>query len=328
MKRIIAIIALAAWVAPLGCSQDFYAEKIVESKTSPPNRVWMGLVGSGQQLQAQGIIDLQRRFDRPDDTKIDTWVINAKTKPASGTVILLHGEGECKANYLDIGKNLAKMGYDVVLIDLRSHGQSTGKYITLGAKEKLDVQAIVNTLAREKKILAKPLYVFGVTFGAATALQYAAIEPEVAGVVVVAPWKDAVSVARRKLFLAGLNMKPGQLREVFDRAGKLADFDLAKTSAFNDAAKLKCPVYIIHGLFDMAVPLDDSKAILAQLKGPKKLDIILPGAQQIAVGLGWKTWVPQQIDMVAKGKLTAKADKTKKPGPARPKNPAANTPAK
>jgi len=43
--------------------------------------------------------------------------------------VLLHGEEQCKANYLGMGKNLAKMGYDVVLIDLRSHGKSTGKYV-------------------------------------------------------------------------------------------------------------------------------------------------------------------------------------------------------
>ncbi len=41
--------------------------------------------------------------------------------------------------------------------------------------------------------------------------------------------------------------------EVVD--GKLlgTDFDPLSTSAVNDAAKLKCPVYIIHGLLDLAV---------------------------------------------------------------------------
>ena len=305
MKRIIATLALLAMALPLGCSQDFYAKTIVESKTSPQNMVLMGLTGSGEHLQAKGVISLHQRFDRPDGVEIDAWVINAKATPASGTVVLLHGEEQCKANYLGMGKNLAKMGYDVVLIDLRSHGKSTGKYVTLGAKEKLDVKAIVNTLAGEKKIAAGPLYVFGATFGAATALQYAAIEPKVAGVVVIAPWKDAASVARRKLFLAGLSMKPEEFQDVMDKAGKLADFDPAATSAFNDAAKLKCPVYIIHGLLDLAVPLDDSKAILSQIPGPKKLKVIMPGPEQIAVGLSLETWVPKQIDMVAKGKLTS-----------------------
>jgi len=100
-------------------------------------------------------------------------------------------------------------------------------------------------------------------------------------------------------------MKPEDFQDVMDKAGKLADFDPAATSAFNDAAKLKCPVYIIHGLLDLAVPLDDSKAILSQIPGPKKLKVIMPGPEQIAVGLSLETWVPKQIDMVAKGKLTS-----------------------
>ena len=303
MKRTIGLFILVFLATCVGCNQDFYTKSILESKTAPRNVITMELVGTGEQLQKRGQIDLHRAFAMQDAVEIDTWVINTKQKPPLGTAILLHGTEQSKANYIGIGKNLAKIGYDVVLIDLRSHGRSTGKYITYGAKEKQDVKTIVDTLLAEKKI-ARPLYVFGVTFGAATAIQYAAIEPEVKGMFLVAPWKDTASAARRKL----PPMPYEEVQDVLAKAGKLADFDPQKTSAVQDASKITCPVYIIHGLLDLAVPVSDSEAIVANLKGPKKLKIIMPGPEQAAIGIGWETWVPEQIDLVAKGKLDSVKD--------------------
>ena len=282
-----------------GCTST----RIIESGTKPPNKITMELVGTGEQLLKQHRIDLHRVFVMADKTDVDVWVINSKKNQSAkprGTVILLHGEGQSKADYIDIGANLTKRGFDVVLIDLRCHGRSGGKYITCGAKEKQDVKAVVDTLVAEKKIIADPLYVFGVTFGGATGIQYAAIEPNVRGVIAIAPWKDTVSKARRDV---GLLMNEKDFDKVLDQAGKTADFNPRTTSAVIDAAKLDCPVYLIHGMLDLTVPVADSEAILEALPGPKRLKIITPGPEQLAVGIGWETWVPEQIEKVANGSI-------------------------
>lgn len=310
MRRI-ALFMTAVLLSSLctGCSSS----KIVEAGTL--DKVAMELTDNGDALVKQKTIDLHRRFTMPDEVEIDVWVINARgTKSAKprGTVILLHGMGEYKAKYLGVGKNLAKRGFDVVLIDLRCHGRSGGKYITCGAKEKQDVKTVLDTLIREKKVVPNPLYVFGVTFGGATAIQYAAIEPNVRGVVVIAPWKDTASKARRDV---GLLMSEEDFQKVLAEAGKIADFNPQTTSAVKDAAKLTCPVYIIHGMFDWVVPLSDSQAILAVLPGPKKLKIITPGPEQMVVGIGWETWVPEQIEKVAKGRIRRKPAPKSKPAP-------------
>jgi len=102
---------------------------IIEPETTMNNKFTMDLMGTGDELQAKGIISFHRRFTRPDEVIIDVWGINAKVKAPtqpSGTVVILHGIGESKANYLDMAKQLAKRGFDVVLIDLRRHGRSTG----------------------------------------------------------------------------------------------------------------------------------------------------------------------------------------------------------
>ena len=158
MARIIflSLLLVTLFLIAAGCGNT----KIIETQTSMDNKWTMELVGTGDELQKKGLINFHRRFTRPGEVIIDVWGINAKVKAPtepSGTVVILHGTGESKANYFDMGKKLAKRGFDVVLIDLRRHGRSTGKYITCGAKEKQDVKTIVDTLVAEKKILAEPL---------------------------------------------------------------------------------------------------------------------------------------------------------------------------
>lgn len=324
MKRIIFLVGgCLLLTAGFGCE----GKQIVTGGTSGPNKITMEIIGTGEQLLARKKIDLARSFTMPDETVIDAWVINAKTgdhapKPL-GTMVILHGLGESKANYYTVGENLAKKGYDVVLIDLRMHGRSTGKYITCGAKEKQDVKTVVDTLVREGKITAEPLYVCGVSFGGATGIQYAAIEPKVRGVLAVAAWKDTVSKARRDL---GLLTSTEKLEDALDEAGKLGDFDPIVTSALLDIPKIRGDVYLIHGLLDLSgVPVEDSQTLYNAAKEPKRLHVITPGPEQVALMLIWEQWLADQADMVAKGKIKPKPAKA----PAEKKPPAPTTqPAK
>ena len=297
MKKTYAILfILISFLVCAGCA----GENLFREETQHMNKVRMGFVGTGKHLLKIKKIDMHTRTKTADGIEIDTWVIKAKKTPTAATVVILHGTGESKANYLEIGVNLAKRGYDTVLIDLRRHGYSTGDYITCGAKEKQDVKQVVDKLASEQKIAAKPVYVLGFTFGASVAIQYAAIEPNVSGVVAVAPWKDTESKVRRDL---GLMISEQDFEKILAHSAKKADFDPAATSACNDAAKLKCPVYLIHGMVDLVVPLSDSEEIYRRLKGPRQLKIVTPGPEQLAIAAVWDKWMADQVEQVVKGKL-------------------------
>lgn len=286
-------------LAVVGCQVN----PVIQGGTSVQNQFQMELVGPGEKLVESGQISDARQIQRPDGVALDVWTIQGKMpddSPPAGTVVLLHGLGESKADYLTIAKNLSHMGYDAVLIDLRAHGRSGGEYITCGAKEKYDVKAVVDALQADGLIRGKPVYVFGKTYGAATAIQYAAIDPRVEGVMAFTPWRDTVAKARRDI---GPLASEEELAAKLDEAGQLADFDPHAASAEEAAAKLTCPVYLIHGTIDLAVPMADSQAIYTRIKGPRKLEAITPGLGQIIYAVGWDQWVPQQIDKLAKGTL-------------------------
>jgi len=305
MKRYSAAAVLFLSLFCAGCLDSM----LFREETSVQNKIRMEMVGSGNKLLAAKKIQMDRRFKMIDGTEIDTWVVNTSNKTSRGTVVILHSAGESKSDYLEIGINISKRGLDVILIDLRHHGRSGGKYITCGAKEKEDVSSIVDTLVIEKVIAAKPIYILGFTFGAATAIQYAAIEDNVSGIVAFAPWKDTVTKTRRDL---GLILDERDFKKRLAAAGEKAGFDPQATSAFNDAAKLKCPVYLIHAMGDLVVPVSDSEAIFSRLTGPRELKIIIPGPEQIAIGVDWANWVTKQVDKVIEGNIGSDKTSTEK----------------
>lgn len=280
-------------VVSAGCGSS----EIISSGTTLPYSLTLNLT-SPQELVDRGDVDNVVRLKRPDGVEIDAWAIRHKTMgPGKGTVVLLHGEGEWKYYYLGVAEHLTKAGYDAVLVDLRSHGWSTGKYITGGAKEKDDVKAVVDAFVEAGTVAEQPITVFGVTYGGATAIQYAAIDPRVTGIMVMAPWASMHAKARRDLgALAGKDRIEAELA----KAGEMADFDPAQASAVRAAATLSCPVYIAHGVLDMAVPVTDSEHIYRAIPHDnKRLQIIVPGSPETFDMVDFDGWRAKSIIAVA-----------------------------
>lgn len=65
-------------------------------------------------------------------------------------VLICHGNGREKSEYLDKALFLSKNGYYSLLFDMRGHGLSQGTIITLGAQETMDLKTIVETLNKKK----------------------------------------------------------------------------------------------------------------------------------------------------------------------------------
>jgi pimeloyl-ACP methyl ester carboxylesterase len=76
---------------------------------------------------------------------------------------------------------LHQQGWNALLFDLRAHGESGGTLRTLGFNERQDVRAAVD-FARARAPEA-PVALWGISFGAATAVFAAAEDPQVAAVI-------------------------------------------------------------------------------------------------------------------------------------------------
>jgi alpha-beta hydrolase superfamily lysophospholipase len=314
MTRIALSLALVlVLVAIPGCQQDFYAQKVLTHDTTP-GRVQENLVGTGEQLQKQGRISSHVAVAMPDGASIDAWILKARAAKggvaptAKGTVLILHGLAESKGTYPYLGaaQRLSQRGFDVVLLDLRAHGRSGGKYVTYGGREKYDVMAVMDQLCSKGDVSA-PIYVFGVTLGGATAIQYAAIDPRVKGVIAVAPYKDARSMMRWQLALLAPTMSSEEFGKVVANAGKLGDFAPEDASCVEAVKKLKCPLVLYHGMLDLSVSLENSQAIYDAAHEPKRLVVVTPGPEQVAMAMVLEDWIADRVSELAAGKLPGAA---------------------
>lgn len=92
------------------------------------------------------------------------WLVRGQ--PGRGAVLLLHGVRSDRTQMLGRARFLSRAGYAVFLVDLPSHGESTGDRITFGAREAAGVRAALAYLRHA--IPGERVGVIGVSLGAAS----------------------------------------------------------------------------------------------------------------------------------------------------------------
>jgi len=306
MTRRIALIALAAClIACSGCGGvESRARSLVTVRSARSNLI-MAMAGEANSLIRAGDIDFARTFKMTDGTEIDVWAKKATwegmefdlDQPLKGTVVVLHDRGESKASYLSLCAELVQSGFDVILIDLRAHGRSSGKYITYGVQEKRDVQGVVGQILREG-FVHPPVYALGIGLGATTAIQYAAIDRQCRGVLAVAPYRDARTACRRRLAKVPFARK-ADFEETFAKAAEIASFNPAHASSVLAAAELTVPLHVVQGIGDRSVTEEDCEAIIAAAGSTKKYTTV-GGFERIKVSATRNAWLVGHINALAR----------------------------
>lgn len=115
--------------------------------------------------------------------------------PVKGSVVLLHPWGMSGAAMMMWGIHFAASGYEVVMPDLRSQGDSSDAPVGYGPREADDIVQLIQKLRVSGKLPA-PLYLFGASYGATVALFAAERVPQLRGVVALEPYANAAAVIR------------------------------------------------------------------------------------------------------------------------------------
>lgn len=166
-----------------------------------------------------------------------------------------------------------KLGYNVLLVDQRAHGNSEGKTITFGVKERYDckkwVEYAIKRFGREQKI-----YLCGLSMGAATVLMASNIGlPEnVIGIMADCPYSSPKAILRS--VMKSLGFPSGFTYGLAKLSAKLiGKFDVEETSAIEAVKESEIPTLIIHGDADNFVPC--SMSIDCQLAGENHVELVL-----------------------------------------------------
>lgn len=177
-----------------------------------------------------------------------------------GTVLFLHGLYAESLQLLPHALHFAERGYRAVLVDLRAHGQSGGRYVTFGVRERHDVAAVVDAL-RERRRLDRPLVLYGTSLGGAVALQGAATGVPADRVVAVAPMaqpREVVTGSGPEMLpdYLGWLVSDDRVEAAVGRAARIAGFTWADASTLSMAPRVDVPVLLVHGREDDIVPFD------------------------------------------------------------------------
>jgi uncharacterized protein len=197
-----------------------------------------------------------REFDyiASDSVTIDAeLILAAENNEVRGTIVMLHGIGGCKESFYSAASQYAKMGFNTVLIDLRGHGASGGKYCTFGYAEKNDVAGIVRKL---KQIFPeKPVGIYGCSLGGAIALQSMAQEGAIDFGIIACTFDDVKNVVR-EYTAHYLGFKCNWIADfALWRAESLASFEASEIKPYESARKINKPMLIIHGSDDINIPI-------------------------------------------------------------------------
>jgi pimeloyl-ACP methyl ester carboxylesterase len=117
----------------------------------------------------------------------------------TGTIFMLHGYRGRKEMFNGYEWLAKDLGWNLVSIDFREHGQSThSKHLcSLGYFEVWDVKAAVDWAEANK--LPKPYVIYGNSMGASIGLRWASMDSRVKGVFALSPYANAMRASRQLL---------------------------------------------------------------------------------------------------------------------------------
>jgi len=154
-------------------------------------------------------------------------------------------------------------GHNVLLVDQRAHGKSSGKVISFGIKERRDVLSWIdyalNRFGKDTKIM-----LYGISMGAATVLMASEMNlpKNVVGIVADCPYSSPRAIIKKVI----RDMKlPSWLFYPFVRLGALifGGFDPNSSAPVSAVKDNDIPILLIHGDADDFVPCEMSDEIKA-----------------------------------------------------------------
>ena len=130
------------------------------------------------------------------------WWIPA-AGPSTRTVVIVHGYGDAKIGGIAWAPTWHSLGWNILVVDLRAHGESEGTQSTAGYYERDDLDQIINAIRAEQPTATQTLSLFGISLGAACVAAVAAHREDVASVILESPYADYRQAVRVHIRRAG-----------------------------------------------------------------------------------------------------------------------------
>jgi pimeloyl-ACP methyl ester carboxylesterase len=155
-----------------------------------------------------------------------------------------------------------------VLVDLRGHGRSTGDVLSYGVFDAHDLAVVLDALESRGERVGR-VGVLGVSYGAATAIEWAGADPRVEAVVAIAPFESLSSVVPG---YAPVPLPGAFIRGALAAAGRRGGYDPERASPLAAIVTTRAPVLLIHGKADERIAVWQSEDLRA--KAPDHVELV------------------------------------------------------
>ena len=196
-------------------------------------------------------------------------------KNSSKTIIFVHGYQSSGFNNFSAAMiDFLNAGYNVLLIDQRAHGESGGRFTTLGCKESKDLQLWIDYVDAKSEVT--DIIVYGISMGATTvgyASEYIS-SSKVKGLIMEAGFPcfyDELVFSLSRAF-----MKQAALNYIRLSAKSALKVDIRRSATLS-LKNNKIPTLFLHGDTDQEVPMEFTERNYESC-GSEKEKIIVDGA--------------------------------------------------
>ena len=183
-----------------------------------------------------------------DNEHLHGWYV--PTTDFKGVLLFFHGNAGNISHRLDSIKILHELDLDILIIDYRGYGQSTGKATEQGTY--LDAQAAWDYLINDRRIPADQIIVFGRSLGGAIGA-WLGVQHTPAAVIIESSFSSGVDMAQRIYPFMPVRLITRLQYPVTDYV-----------------AQLNCPVLVVHSRDDEIIPFAMGQAIYTAVKQHKK----------------------------------------------------------
>jgi dienelactone hydrolase len=194
------------------------------------------------------------------------WFIPANRKGRAPAVVALHGWGGNAETLLPLAGPLHEVGFALLFIDARCHGQSDEDSFASMPRLAEDLGHAIDWLKQREDIDQNAIAAIGHSVGAGAVLLSASWRNDLAAVVSIAAFTHPVAMMRRWFAAKGIPYRTVgwlMLRYVEWVIGHRFD-DIAPV---NTIRRVPCPILLVHGAEDTTVPVSEAQAIHANRSG-------------------------------------------------------------
>jgi len=227
------------------------------------------------------------------------WWIAAERKTeqaaSSPVIVITHGWGANAEMMLPLAEPFLAQGWNVLLFDVRNHGDSDGDGPSSLPKFAADTASAVNWLRQRPKLHSGEIILVGHSVGAAAVLLTAARlserghdergEAEQGGAERKEPPTAVISISSfahpewlMRRYLGRLPLPGWLVNLVLAYVQRVIGFRFEDIAPVNTLRRVSCPVLLVHGSSDRVIPVSDFRALKRLNPARNISELLIDGA--------------------------------------------------